>query len=233
MHLLATGVALGLLALLAVPIDLSVAQWLRAHELPGAVRRLLRLSEAFAWGGTVTLIVLAAARLDARGWRIVPRLAAVTVGGGLAADTAKLLVGRLRPSAANLDGDALQTFVAWLPAVDPVLLGQSYGYTLQSFPSGHAATAAGLAVALTLLYPRGRWLFGALAVLAAAQRLQGNAHFVSDVLAGASLGALAGAVCTLPGPLARALSSLESSRNEPAGAPRPFRPARDRGTLAT
>lgn len=237
MSLLATGVGLSMLAVLAVPIDLPVAQWLGAHELPAAFRRLLRLSEVFAWGVTVTVIVLAAALLDARGWRIVPRLAAVTVGGGLAADTVKLLVARLRPSAADLDGGTLETFVAWLPALDPVLLGQSYGYTLQSFPSGHAATAAGLAVALALLYPRGRWLFGAVAALAAAQRLQGHAHFVSDVLAGASLGALAGAACTLPGPLARAFANVESgrglSRTRPAGGPRSLRPPTDRGTIAT
>lgn len=211
-YLLAAATALTLLAVLAVAIDLPVAQWLRRHELPADLRRLLRLSEAFAWGGTVGLIVLTAAVLDARGWRVVPRLAVATAGAGLAADVGKLVIARLRPPAASLDGGVLDTFVGWLPAFDPALLAQPYGYKFQSFPSGHAATAAGLAIALAMLYPRGRWLFAALATLAAVQRLQGNAHFLSDVLAGASLGALVGAACTLPGPLALWLLKVEAAQ---------------------
>ena len=60
------------------------------------------------------------------------------------------------------------------------------------FPSGHAATAAALAVALTALYPRGRWLFAGFAVLAAAQRIDVTAHYPSDVLAGAAVACAVG-----------------------------------------
>ena len=55
------------------------------------------------------------------------------------------------------------------------------------FPSAHAATAVGLAIALGVLYPRGRWLFIAFAFLAGLQRIEAQAHFASDVLAGAAV----------------------------------------------
>jgi undecaprenyl-diphosphatase len=80
---------------------------------------------------------------------------------------------------------------------------------LQSFPSGHAATAAGLAVALAVLYPRGRWLFAVLAVLAALQRVEVQSHFPSDVLAGAALGCLTGALVSADWNLGRRLLHLE------------------------
>ena len=57
----------------------------------------------------------------------------------------------------------------------------------QSFPSGHTATAVGLAVALACAYPRGRWFFAGMALLAACQRVGDGHHFLSDTLAGASV----------------------------------------------
>ena len=61
---------------------------------------------------------------------------------------------------------------------------------LQSFPSAHTATAAGLAAALIWLYPQGRLLFTLLAVLVGCQRIVSGAHFPSDVLVGAAAGCL-------------------------------------------
>jgi membrane-associated phospholipid phosphatase len=73
--------------------------------------------------------------------------------------------------------------------------GNVRGYAVQSFPSSHAATAAGLAVALAALYPRGRWLYLTFAMLAGLQRIEAQAHFASDVLAGAALGCIVAAAC--------------------------------------
>jgi membrane-associated phospholipid phosphatase len=196
-RLMALGIGLLVLAGLALLVDLPIAQFVAAHELPGEFRRLVRLSEAFAWGGTVALIIAAACILDPRGWRIAPRLALSAFGAGLLANVVKLLIGRLRPAAANLEAPVLDTFATLLPSVRAESLGLTNGHALQSFPSGHAATAAGLAVALSVLYPRGRWLFAALAVLACLQRIEGQAHFLSDVLTGAALGCLVGAVCAI------------------------------------
>jgi membrane-associated phospholipid phosphatase len=64
-----------------------------------------------------------------------------------------------------------------------------------SFPSGHAAVAAGLATALAWKYPHGLPVFACLAAAAAAQRLFSSAHYPSDVLFGAACGVAAAAVC--------------------------------------
>jgi undecaprenyl-diphosphatase len=66
---------------------------------------------------------------------------------------------------------------------------------MQAFPSAHTATAFGLAIGLTWLYPRGRWLFATFAVLVACQRIQSGAHFLSDTFFGAALGCVVAAVC--------------------------------------
>ena len=66
-------------------------------------------------------------------------------------------------------------------------------YELNSFPSGHAATVFALATALCILFPR----VGVLAFIPAAaiamSRVLITSHFVSDVIAGAAVGA----ICTL------------------------------------
>jgi membrane-associated phospholipid phosphatase len=48
--------------------------------------------------------------------------------------------------------------------------------------------AVAFAIGLGWLYPRGRYVFMTLAVLAAVQRIAGSAHFLSDVFWGGSLG---------------------------------------------
>jgi membrane-associated phospholipid phosphatase len=174
----------------------AIARLVSTHGLPGDVRRLIRLCEVFGWGGTVALIVATGAVLDPRGWRVAVRLAACAFGAGLVVDAMKLLVARVRPSAADLQSPVLDTFLAWLPLLHSDSLGQRYGYAVQSFPSAHAATAAGLAVALAALYPRGRWLFAAFAILAGIQRIEAQAHFASDVLVGAAVGCFVAGITT-------------------------------------
>ena len=194
---------LALLAAAALVVDLAVADFVKLGNVPGDLARLVRLSEAFAYGGTVGLIILLAALLDSRGWRVVPRLALTALGAGLVADGIKLLVARQRPSVADLPEHVFDTFVGWLP----LLQG---GHSLQSFPSGHTATAVGFAVALSSLYPRGWWLFATFAVLAGFQRIESKSHFTSDVLVGAAIGCLVGAACTTSTRLGRWLQKLET-----------------------
>jgi len=193
--LFAAAILLAALAAAALTVDLQIAQAVKDRGLPGELRRLVRLSEVFGFGGTVALMIVAAATLDARGWRVIVPLAVPAYGAGVLADGLKLLVARHRPSAANLSEPVLDTFITWLPLLHREALGERYGHALQSFPSAHAATATGFAVALAALWPRGRWLFGVFAVLAGAQRIEAQAHFLSDVLAGAALGCLVGAAC--------------------------------------
>jgi len=178
---------LAVLAIAALFADMAIARFVNEHGLPGELKRLVRLSETFGWGGTVALIILTAAVLDPRGWRVIPPLAVSAFGAGGLADGIKLFVSRWRPSSANLSNHFSDTFIHGSSTVR--------GYAVQSFPSSHAATAAGLAAALALLYPRGRWLFAAFAVLAGLQRIEAQAHFASDVLAGAAIGCLVAAAC--------------------------------------
>jgi membrane-associated phospholipid phosphatase len=206
------ALVLALAAAAAPHADLQVARYVKDLDGPGDLVRLVRLAEAFAYGGTVAIIVLAAALLDPRGWRVVPRLAICAFGAGLAADGAKLLVARSRPLATDLSGSANETVIAWLPMLAGERLAEldlAYGSRLQSFPSGHTATAVGLAIALAVVYPRGRWLFAALAVLAGLQRIQSQSHFTSDVLAGAAIGCVIGALCTGRSPIGRWLCAME------------------------
>lgn len=193
--LVAAAALLSALAAAAFLVDLPIARLVKEQGLPGELKRLIRLSETFGWGGTVALIILTAAIIDLRGWRIGLPLAVSAFGAGALADGIKLFVARWRPSSANLAGHVSDTFLAWLPVLHQSTMGNARGYAVQSFPSSHAATAVGLAAALAALYPRGRWLFAMFAVLAGIQRIEAQAHFASDVLAGAAIGCIVAAAC--------------------------------------
>lgn len=189
------ALCLALAAACALLIDIPVAVWAGEVRLPGDLKRVIRLAEVFGFGATVVLIILTAAVLDRRTWRIGLRLAASALGAGIVADGVKLLVARQRPRFADIDSTtALDTFSTWLPALNGDAHSSAYGYEWQSFPSAHSATAAGLAVGLALLHPRGRWLFAAFAALACFQRIDAEAHYLSDCLAGAAIGCVVAAV---------------------------------------
>lgn len=198
-RLVMLAAVLGLLAAVVLPWDLVVARYFHVHPWPGDLARTVQLAEVFGYGGTVVLILLTVAILDERGPRAAVLPTMTAAAGGLISNLAKLLVARLRPHQLDWDASDLHTFVGWLPLLHLDRLGRPYGSGLQSFPSGHAATAAGLAIGLACLYPRGRWWFAGLAVLAGVQRLTAQAHYLSDVLAGFALGSLAAAACLAAG----------------------------------
>lgn len=190
-----------LAAAAALAIDFPVARWCRT-ACPLELKHLLHFCEPFGHGVGVFLILLTVFQLDkARRWA-VPRILTVTIAAGLAADVVKMFVERFRPRDYNLEGMVWDSFSAWFPLLD----GSSGN---QSFPSGHTATAAGLAAALVWLYPRGYWLFPLLAVLVAAQRVTAGAHYCSDVLAGGALGLLVATFFLHVGPLARRFDRWE------------------------
>ncbi len=93
---------------------------------------------------------------------------------GLLVDVIKVVVGRARPKMLDL-----VSFYGFLPV--------SFRADYQSFPSGHAATAASLAAAVAYLRPDLRWLVwgGALPVIAS--RVIINAHFLGDVAGGTAI----------------------------------------------
>jgi membrane-associated phospholipid phosphatase len=193
-------------ACLGLAIDLPIARYFREHPVRGELRTFFRLAEVFAQGGGVLMVIGAVVSLDRRSYRLLPRLIASAYGTGLVADLLKLLYGRMRPetigSFASIDSvsDTFCGLAVWLQAPSWTA---ALSRDLQSMPSGHAATAAGLACALCRLYPRATPYFIAMAVLACCQRVLFEAHFVSDVLAGASIGVLASSLLEIPSVRAR------------------------------
>jgi membrane-associated phospholipid phosphatase len=166
---------------LALIIDFPLAQWCHAGNCPGWIQKTLDLTEVFGHGLGVVLAVLFVFQLDPRCRWAIPRLLVLPLGAGLLADGIKISLVRIRPLAFDFQGDVWDTFGGWFPSN---YLGSDY----QSFPSGHTATVVALAMTLAWLYPRGRWLFAALAIMVACQRIVGAAHYLSDVLFSAAIG---------------------------------------------
>jgi membrane-associated phospholipid phosphatase len=163
-----------------------VERWKESDHTPSillTVRDILNVFENFGNGLGVAVIFLAIFVLDpVRRWAF-PRLLCCAFGAGLASNGLKLLLARSRPNNFSFPGDVWNTFIGWFPGYSAHSIGQS-------FPSAHTATAVGLAAGLVWLYPRGRWLFPIFAVLVGCQRIQAGAHFLSDVLAGATVGSI-------------------------------------------
>jgi membrane-associated phospholipid phosphatase len=113
-------------------------------------------------------------------------LAAVGAAG-IAVQVIKHVACRARP-----DSPGAGAFFHHIPC-----LGAMWG--LFSFPSGHAATAAALAVALGLRVPALRLPAAAGVIVVMVSRVYLGAHFPSDVLAGATLGAVAAVLAAAPG----------------------------------
>ena len=208
-RLLVAGGLVGL-GCLAFLVDVPVAEWCRRNRLPGELDRLVDLSEVFEHGLGAAVLLGVAVALDpvlrrAAGVAVarwdIARLLMATYAGGLVVDVLKLLVNRVRPRAADFTivGSAFDTFSpdVWSGLADGAATVAKYGKAtdLMSFPSGHAAVAAGLATALAWKYPHGLPVFACLAATSAAQRLLSSAHYPSDVLFGAACGVAMAAIC--------------------------------------
>ncbi|MCA9143279.1 MAG: phosphatase PAP2 family protein [Planctomycetaceae bacterium] len=178
-HLRIAGAIFWLLAAVSVfTIDGPFAEF-DVSGVPGDLRRIVQLAEVFAHGAGITLILVAMWSLDRVRRSYLPRVCVVAFLPGIIATAAKLFVTRERPRSFEARAPAYESFLGL-----PGTLGVS---ELQSFPSGHTATAVGLAFGLSSLYPRGRYLFAGLALLAATQRVLFEAHFVSDTLVSAGI----------------------------------------------
>ncbi|MEM7558788.1 MAG: phosphatase PAP2 family protein, partial [Planctomycetota bacterium] len=203
----------GFLAIASIKLfawDQSIVGWIGQWHLPGDLRKAINLSEAFAHGFGAAAILGAVLLVQGRSKQLIWTAICITLVSGLLANGLKATVVRIRPhqvgkievaqeskaQAAKPSGAV--TFASHTEeaagkaaesgAVKPEKVQETFWDARQrSFPSGHAATACGLAIGLSLLFPRGTLLFGMLAGLACLQRLTSGAHFPSDVLAGASI----------------------------------------------
>jgi membrane-associated phospholipid phosphatase len=197
---------LSALGVAALALDVPLATWIRAGHAPSLLQKVSGLAEVFGHGLGIVLIVIVIAVLDPWHRYAVPRILAASLGAGLAANVVKLLVARIRPSHCdfNLLDHGMATFDTWFP----LAMNSSWQ---QGFPSSHTATAAGLAIVLACYYPRGRWLFPAIAAFAGCQRVLHESHFTSDVLWGAAVGCIWAPLCVYGSGLSAMFDRLERS----------------------
>ena len=94
------------------------------------------------------------------------------ISSGIAVQIIKHLVGRMRPRLTD----------------NSVFVGPSIKIGYDSFPSGHTTVAFCVACILSSHFPRYKVFFYFLAAMIGLERVEGIAHFPSDVLAGAALG---------------------------------------------
>nr|WP_321979657.1 phosphatase PAP2 family protein [uncultured Cohaesibacter sp.] len=98
-------------------------------------------------------------------------------GAGLSNNILKILFGRGRPR-------YFEEFGAHY------FNSPGFASSFQSFPSGHSTTAGAMAIALTLLFPRLKWLWIAAGLWIAFSRVVVGAHYPSDIVAGFVYGAV-------------------------------------------
>lgn len=151
------------------------------HNWP-TFQTVMTFVTAFGLGGPYLILTAAAVLICwIGGYALAARRAAYVflaiAASGLFVDVIKPVFGRVRPTL--LFSDHLYGFTG---------IGAHSNHW--SFPSGHSATAAALAYALSLLYPRlaPAWIVAAL--LVAFSRLALDQHYLSDVIAGLYFGAV-------------------------------------------
>jgi undecaprenyl-diphosphatase len=152
-------------------------------------------------------------------------LAGIAVGS-LAVQVVKHLACRARPKLVDGWGvDRVGPGGTGAGSPDPAAIGFFHWPCLvdsryHSFPSGHTTTAFAVAAALTAAVPARRRTWLAVAAGIGASRLLLNAHFLSDILAGAVIGWWAGTLgIRLVDRLAplRAVPAVESGAGAPSG----------------
>lgn len=217
LRLLLAALVLSLSGLAFVGVDRPISTALRQWHLPGDLAKAINLSEVFghslgAAAILLSVLLLAPARRPAVWTAIV-----ITLSSGLAANAMKSCFVRVRPHSVDLIRVARPgeyQFVRGEPGprlpdgheLVPASLTDS---RQRSFPSGHAATAWGLALGLSFVFPRGTLLFACFASLASLQRITSGAHFPTDVLAGAAIAcAITALLVPLP-PIKKLLSSTQ------------------------
>jgi lipid A 4'-phosphatase len=215
----AAGLAIGLAASIAL-LDRPLARFF--HGSDERLRNAFQFITQFGLGKGYLVIAAAlfvglrtaawvtrnrqeSERLSLNAYRALYVFVAVALPG-LLVDILKVVFGRARPKLLFIDGSYGFAWGAW----------QSDHW---SFPSGHATTIVALATALYLLWPRGLPLYVLAALLVAASRVVIDAHYLSDVIAGAAIGGGTAWAMWLAFP--RLGVSLVRAEAQPTGLPGP------------
>jgi membrane-associated phospholipid phosphatase len=150
------------------------------------------------YGTFITIPLATLIALSLRRIRLAVELGVAGVGVYLVAKVVKEAVPRGRPGAVLED-----TRLRGIGSEGP------------GFPSGHAAVSAALAFVLFAYLPRAwRWAFVVLGVIVSVGRLYVGAHLPLDVVGGAALGVVAGALVTFVG-------GVPERGSDTAGSPSP------------
>ena len=178
------AMVIGLLIAVAGLIGAEKAGWFpprpglnRRVLVSSDVRREARAVEQFGQVVSSILVMALIWQLDPARRRYLPAIALTLIVTSGVVQVMKHTVGRARPAAGEAGEFRSEA------GVDRGMDAKG-----ESFPSGHSAGAAATAVVLTALYPRGRYIFWTLALSVAALRFVNNAHWLSDVVAGVTLG---------------------------------------------
>lgn len=177
-----------LLGLIALPFDVAIAHLMLRDVTPGELRGIFRRAEIFGHGYGIAAIGLTIFLLDPKHRTALPRMVFNCLAAGLSADLIKVMVWRTRPRTFELLEANGGTFVGTIFTNHDWTWSQLADSNQHSFPSAHTATAVAMAITLSKIYPAARWWFATLAFLCALNRIDGGAHFVSDVCFGAALG---------------------------------------------
>jgi undecaprenyl-diphosphatase len=205
------GVLLGVLAFLVrgkgevVRADSSIERWGHDHASAFAtdvLNAITHIGEPTVVIGLALLVAITETIRTRSRW-VIPFMALVVAGNGLVTTSVKELIDRARPT------------------LNPV------AHTLgPSFPSGHSSWSAAFFAATALLCMRGRsrpvqaiivGLCAAAAVSIAATRVLLGAHWLSDVIAGLTLGLAWFCVCAIAfgGRLLKFGSPAEQAERDP------------------
>lgn len=170
-----------------IPIIILLALFAIDHQIRGFVKTNIKSAEwetlvqtlnKFGDGGVqaVIAIILMLAGYFNKNDRILRTgkfgLIAIILAG-IIVQIIKFTIGRPRPT---LTDAGLNNF------------GPSLTIGFDSFPSGHTASSFALAAVLSLVFPKGRYVFYSIAAIAGISRIYLDSHFASDVFAGALLG---------------------------------------------
>ena len=182
-----TRMAVGALVAFAVGLvcqawDLEISQFVQRMKIPGDLRKAIGLSESFAHSSGGIVIFATLLWIDIKNRPKLWQAAFFTLICGVASNAAKMMIPRYRPH--SLDQSEIEIASSWQTWGVP-WTGSWFEEQFRSFPSGHSATAVALAIGLTQVYPRGKWIFATLAAAACFQRLESRAHFLSDIMGGA------------------------------------------------
>lgn len=152
--------------------DLALLRWLTPVHTPCLDAVMVRLSAAGGAGALRLVLGVAAFMMPkyrAAAWRV---FLTVALAYGMVDGVLKPLVGRERPS-----------ILATAPPRDLPPLPRSF-----SFPSGHATSTFGAAVAVSRMWPQWRAIWWIAALLIGYSRIYLAHHYALDVLGGALLG---------------------------------------------